>query len=374
MTIHLFESLDSDCFLKSLEETIKHLGDQVNSRRSIWLMKNTDPDSVAKAIETLASSVQNNPSAHRALMSLKSNAVPDDMHDSGDFSRMINEFPVPARPQSAFQAVHRPSSGIMPKGSNSHMINGRVTSGPVSRRYQGSWGNPTYSQPVRHGPSSLMPVSSFSKMGSRKSFSGSRYSPGDRDSGQWYSQPDGFDARASSFSRGRDMYPPTPTASNRGRYGRHADSQGGSFQDFHPSNAIVPHSSSGPLVHTGERYVQGWHDSVMELYNLIRIFVENHSVRHEAGLARRVSGTAIWPILLATYYPLSEQEAASYLDFHLRDASSKSCLITRVIIDYIVNRVWVPGAWTGQDSEISYALLEIERDLEKMHGELPFIK
>lgn len=168
------------------------------------------------------------------------------------------------------------------------------------------------------------------------------------------------------------MYPPTPTASNRGRYGRHADSQGGGFQDFQPlhgpGNALVPHSSSGPLVHTGERYVQGWHDSVMELYNLIRIFVENHSVRHDAGLARRVSGTAIWPILLATYYPLSEPEAASYLDFHLRDASSKSCLITRVIIDYIVNRVWVPGAWTGQDSEISYSLLEIERDLEKMHG------
>ncbi|KAJ3526486.1 hypothetical protein NM208_g11168 [Fusarium decemcellulare] len=40
--------------IKHLEDTIKHLEDQVNSRRSLWVMKNPSPDSVARAIETIA--------------------------------------------------------------------------------------------------------------------------------------------------------------------------------------------------------------------------------------------------------------------------------------------------------------------------------
>lgn len=82
----------------------------------------------------------------------------------------------------------------------------------------------------------------------------------------------------------------------------------------------------------------------------------------------KLSSTALWPVLLATYHPLSASEAASYLDIHLREENPKCCLVTRVIIDYIVNRVWVPTAWVGSDDETSYAIWDLDKDLEKTRG------
>lgn len=350
--------------MQSLEETISHLNDQVNSRRSLWLMKNTDPDSVARAIETLASSVQDNQAAQKALMSLKSAAAPPS-DDDGGLSRMLSEFPMPARPTSVFQTTHRPNGNVLAPSKMGYG-RGHNGGGNAPRRYQGSWANTPapYPHQSKFGSFGGPAVSSFSKMGAnRRAPSANRFtSPGD-----WNFQGDSYHNPRGSMYASRDYFPPTPTASNRsgsGRYSRLSETR----SDASASTALVPRHQGGSMMSTGDEAVQGWHDSVMELYGLARTFVENHSVAPEPALAHKVSMTPIWPILLATYFPLSENEAGSYLEYHLRNENSKSCLITRVIVDYIVNRVWAAGAWTGHDAESTHALIEIERDLEKMHG------
>jgi hypothetical protein len=117
-----------------------------------------------------------------------------------------------------------------------------------------------------------------------------------------------------------------------------------------------------------EQSVATWNEAIMEFYAMIRAFVERHASLPDAAMAMKMSTTPLWPVLLATYHPLSAKEASSYLDIHLRADNPKCCLVTRVIIDYIVNRVWVPNAWVGSDDECTYALLDLEKDLEKTQG------
>lgn len=108
---------------------------------------------------------------------------------------------------------------------------------------------------------------------------------------------------------------------------------------------------------------------MMHFYATIRNFVERHASNPDPTGETKLSQTHLWPILLATYYPLSEQAAESYLDHHIRSENSKSCIVTRVIIDFVVNRVWNPSAWAGADADSTYAIMEVERDLERTTGE-----
>lgn len=118
-----------------------------------------------------------------------------------------------------------------------------------------------------------------------------------------------------------------------------------------------------------ERTIAAWNEQIMDLYGAIRLFVERHAAAPDHGSVLKIGSAALWPVLLATYHPLSETEATSYLEFHLRNENSKACVVTRVIVDYIVNRVWWSGAWTGSDSKSTQDLLGLERELEAAQGE-----
>lgn len=119
-----------------------------------------------------------------------------------------------------------------------------------------------------------------------------------------------------------------------------------------------------------DRSVAIWNESIMDFYALIRAFVERHANIPDPAMAMKMSATHLWPVLLATYHPLSAREATSYLDLHLREDNPKCCLVTRVIIDYIVNRVWTPAAWANSsDPALSLALLDLERELEQTQGQ-----
>ncbi|PHH75779.1 hypothetical protein CDD80_2062 [Ophiocordyceps camponoti-rufipedis] len=129
-----------------------------------------------------------------------------------------------------------------------------------------------------------------------------------------------------------------------------------------PSHGRFPDTT--PIQIT-DRAIAAWSDSMADLYHAIRHFVTRHASEPDCGGGALVgAASSLWPVLLAVYHPLSENEAASYLDFHLRSESSKACVVTRVIVDYVVNRVWVPGAWTGSDSKTTYDLLELEREMD----------
>ena len=129
-------------------------------------------------------------------------------------------------------------------------------------------------------------------------------------------------------------------------------------------------SLSGPLIHMTDRSVALWNESIMEFYALIRAFVERHANIPDPAMAMKISATHLWPVLLATYHPLSAREATSYLDLHLREDNPKCCLVTRVIIDYIVNRVWTPAAWANSsDHALAIPLLDLERELEQTQGQ-----
>ncbi|PFH55907.1 hypothetical protein XA68_17424 [Ophiocordyceps unilateralis] len=147
----------------------------------------------------------------------------------------------------------------------------------------------------------------------------------------------------------RDYYPTTPTsAAGRSRF------------RFH--------DGFGPAIQLTDRAIGAWSEHIGEFYKAIRHFVTRHAGEADCGGAALQVG-ALWPVLLAIYHPLSEHEATSYLDFHLRNETSKACVVTRVVVDYVVNRVWVAGAWTGSDTKTTYELMELERELDTATGQ-----
>lgn len=128
------------------------------------------------------------------------------------------------------------------------------------------------------------------------------------------------------------------------------------------------------LIHMTERTVIEWSRQMSEFYATIRTFVDKHAgcplAQHPASL----HDTAIWPVLLRTYLPLSQDEAQAYLDFHLRDGTSKLCLVTRVIVDYVVNIVWVASAWKGSEDESSRLLDNLIVDLASTQGQASSVR
>ncbi|KAK3186941.1 hypothetical protein K4F52_004385 [Lecanicillium sp. MT-2017a] len=371
---------ERDVMIQTLEATVKHLEDQVNSRRSLWIMKHSDQESVARALETLTDSVQDNPSVHRTLMALRPRVARE--NDSGARSsseRSFSEFGGALQP-SDYQAFPRPPTAM----GNFQVAPARPTStAPFSRRNQGPWNQPN---PRAQAPGSSlfsMPSSSsFTRNSNRKPYSTtpSHFSPSAAEFYPWNPVPSNeASTMRNNFNQGKEAYPRTPTAPGRGRYGRTQeppsggsafDGNGGGGGGGQTSTAMVTRNAFvGPLIHLNERSVAAWHSDIMEFYAVIRAFVERHASQPDHASSMKMSSTALWPILLATYHPLSDAEAASYLEYHLRNENSKACLVTRVIIDYIVNRVWTPAAWTGADDESTYALINLERDMERLHGQ-----
>ncbi|KAM0427006.1 hypothetical protein ACHAPT_007904 [Fusarium lateritium] len=364
---------DRDGMIKQLEDTIKHLEDQVNSRRSLWVMKNPSPDSVARAIETIADACPNKDVVHKSIMSLR----PDgrDEPDTKGLAHVFGDLSMqPHRPPSGFQPG-RPTS-VAPPRYGPHGLPPRPSSTMPSDRRFGQWAPPTPAQSRFGGPpmngSAQQPPSTFNRAPSRRGFSNGTYRPNAPEFyPQSYTHTDkGFprhDATVPPFGQRREYFPPTPS-NTRNKYSRFRDPISPDFTA--PPGALTTRPPfPGPLIHITEMTIAAWNDQMMELYTVIRNFVDNNANQPTFIKPTDLSQTRLWPVLLATYHPLMEQEAVSYLEYHLKDESSKSCLVTRVVVDYIVNRVWVPRAWAGADNDATYGLLEVEKDLERTQGQ-----
>ncbi|KAF5024240.1 hypothetical protein F66182_3697 [Fusarium sp. NRRL 66182] len=365
--------------IQNLEDTIKHLKDQVNARRSLWVLKNPSPDSVARAIETIAEACPNK-DVQKSIMSLR----PDGREESGSQASkgLTHNFGHVSlqtqRPPSTFQASRPPSAAPRfgshivpppPPRSNSTM--------PNERRF-GQWAGPPTpapQQPRFGGPpmNGNGHQSSFGRGGpSRRGFSNGTYRPNAPEFyPQNYGHPDkSFNARNDGGygQQRREYYPPTPSSS-RNKYSRFRDPVSTPDYTAPPGALTTRPPFPGPPIHITDVTISAWHEQIMELYATIRNFVDVHANNPTFINPNDLSDTRLWPVLLAAYHPLSEPEAVSYLDVHLKDESSKSCLVTRVVIDYIVNRVWVPRAWMGADGDATYGLMEVEKDFDKTQGQ-----
>ncbi|KAJ4254852.1 hypothetical protein NW762_009650 [Fusarium torreyae] len=373
-------TLERDDMVKQLEDTIKHLEDQVNSRRSLWVMKNPSPDSVARAIETIAEACPDKDAVQKSIMSLR----PDGHEETNSRENMglpqgFGDLTLQTqRPPSSFQSSRPPSAAPTRFGSHIVPAPPRSSSVMLNERRFGQWGPPTPVQTQSRfgGPpptNGSGPQSAFNRAPPRRGFSNGTYRP---NAPKFYPQsysgpPDKSVATNNGGGYGqqrREYYPPTPSSA-RNKYSRFRDPISSPDYTAPPGALTTRPPFPGPPIHITDMTISAWHDQMMELYAIIRNFVDVYANQPTFINPTDLSDTRLWPVLLATYHPLSEHEAVSYLEFHLKDESAKSCLVTRVIIDYIVNRVWVPRAWMGAESDATYGLIEVEKEFEKTQGQ-----
>lgn len=127
---------------------------------------------------------------------------------------------------------------------------------------------------------------------------------------------------------------------------------------------------SSPPVQLTEQSISAWQNQVRAFYQAIHTFVESFgNVEMPEGGKQTLIEAGLWDMLLKVYQPLTPNSALSYLEFHVQNHESRFCLITRLIVDYVVNLVWIPGAWKGANAESTTALIDLETELGKSEGE-----
>lgn len=295
-----------------------------------------------------------------------------------NLARTFNDMSLqPDRPPTAFQP-HRPNSAAPSRYGA--LQSGPPRAAPSMPRVQSPWnangpgpgrppyvGNGTWASP---GPGRAPSRRTFHQSGTYRPTAPEFYPSGTQPADRGFQRPDSY----GQSGQRRDYYPTTPSMS-RGKYGRLQNPVSPDYGMSHSNSMTSRFPVLGPLIHISEMTVAAWHEQIMQLYAVIRLFVENNANEPTDMVPTELRKSRLWSVLMAVYYPLSETEAISYLDFHFKDESSKSCLVTRVIVDYIVNRVWIPQAWCGAEEDISQALVDVERDLEKTQGKhqsIPF--
>ncbi|KAM0358280.1 hypothetical protein HYE67_003378 [Fusarium culmorum] len=361
-------SPDRDVVVKQLGETIKHIEEQVNSRRSLWLTKNPSLSSVARAVDNITESCSDKDAVQKSTMSRQLDS--DEGTNSSD-----------SKPSGPNEGAVQPQRSLTTTRFGSHIVPGpsRPTSIAPSERRFGQWGGPpTPSQTQsRFGtPSSSVtgPQSMYGRNAPpRRGFANGTYRPNAPEFyPQSYGHPDKSATSPSSnggYGQPRQYYPPTPSG-GRNKYSRFRDPVPAGPDYNGPPGALTTRPPfPGPPIHITDMTVNAWHDQFTDLYQSIRTFVARHADLATFVNPQELSDTRLWPVLIATYHPLAENEAVSYLDYHLKETSAKSCLVTRVIIDYVVNRVWVSRAWMGAETDATHGLVEVEKDLERTQGQ-----
>lgn len=355
--------------------------DEISKQHCLWTaQQQPNSESIPRTIEPSPEHVQVINGHHKPL-------VPLQEEEAGNGSIFSDPVTSP-RAATAFQPAQRPPTvGPPPKFGQfqGNMPPRPTTALPHDRRTANAWNLVAPMQGGRQGSFNHRPQFQGPHFGRAPSRQGFQSNPQFRTSfpQSAFAMPENPPQRPSSaFSYGRDHFHNTPTGQSRGRYGGRlrdnapppplldfgASSAGGPASG--PPNALVSRNpySNQPITIT-EQAVQAWHGNMMHFYATIRHFVECHANNPDPTGETKLSQTQLWPILLATYYPLSEQAAESYLDHHIRSENSKSCIVTRVVIDFVVNRVWNPSAWAGADADSTYGIMEVERDLERTTGD-----
>lgn len=72
--------------------------------------------------------------------------------------------------------------------------------------------------------------------------------------------------------------------------------------------------------------------------------------------------------MMKLYAPFSEQQAWSYIRQHMNDPMSRACLISRTIIDLLVNRIFTFEAWEGFSVDADRQLREIRHEMNNLPG------
>lgn len=133
-------------------------------------------------------------------------------------------------------------------------------------------------------------------------------------------------------------------------------------------NAASGSSQSTSAAQLTNRAVQKWQKQIRSFYKALHSWVERFASQ-ERPANDAIMNSGVWPVLLKSYRPLSAAEATSYLDVHLKENLPRYCLVTRVIVDYVVNLIWMTGGWKGADEVSTLALQELEKDMKQSEGE-----
>lgn len=155
---------------------------------------------------------------------------------------------------------------------------------------------------------------------------------------------------------------------NQGTLGRGLARGGGGFQ----APAAAGSSSRHQIGREGldSAFLSEVEKAIDEFYQLTRGWVTDYAGSPDARQALTVKESAVWPAIVAAYPPLTPLEANAYIDIHIRDPFYRPCLISRLIVDFFIVRVWTVYAWMGFDDQSDRALVELRDDFDRL-GKFP---
>lgn len=144
--------------------------------------------------------------------------------------------------------------------------------------------------------------------------------------------------------------------------------RGGPFQA-----ATIAGSSSRPRVGIeglDSAFLTQVEKAIDEFYQLTRTWVTDYAGSPDARQSLTVKESPVWSAIVACYPPLSPFEANAYVDIHIRDPFYRPCLISRLVVDFFIARVWNVYAWMGFDEQSDRGLTQLRDDFQRL-GKFP---
>lgn len=106
--------------------------------------------------------------------------------------------------------------------------------------------------------------------------------------------------------------------------------------------------------------------AIDEFYQLTRGWVTDYAGTPDARQALMVKESPVWAAIVACYPPLAPLEANAYVDIHIMDPFYRPCLISRLIVDFFIARVWNVFAWMGSDDQSDRGLMQLRDDFQRL--------
>jgi hypothetical protein len=151
----------------------------------------------------------------------------------------------------------------------------------------------------------------------------------------------------------------------------HNPAQSGQLSNTRPNSSSQLPTSRGNVILNVEpayqAFVQNIHGLFPELYRLIGGWVRSYCANIDARQMLLITASNTYTHLLSCYTPLSSQQAASYIDVHLKEDIFRPCLVSRLLISHFTRTLWTAGTgWLGYNQQTDVALAGINQEIGRL--------
>ncbi len=115
---------------------------------------------------------------------------------------------------------------------------------------------------------------------------------------------------------------------------------------------------------------QEWRDIIFTVFKMVAGWVKLHCGEVNEDLTAQLATKfpRLWEYICSITYPQNMKNAASHAIYMLNDKLIRPIFISRLLLQYVVQKMWDPKSWEGWNDDLTEVLEESRLRLERSYG------